>query len=202
MPHAVRRQMQDRRGALNERIETAVVRAGEIAGIRDERRRTELLEQLEERDGARRRRGAAVDERNDRVDDDSRRRRAEELSKLGDRRLGRGRASEAAAEVELEAQKRELIGGDGLREVESEILALREQIFRIVLRQDRDSLALLERAHQELHRCDALAGAWSTAQDVRTSRYDAMEVLVDRQDAGWNETDSLPCGWAVCELRG
>jgi hypothetical protein len=86
---AVGRQMEDRGGALDEGVETPIVHASQVAGVRHERRRAEVVEELKHRAGGGRRGSTRVNEGNDGVDHEPRRGLlSEQLSQLGEHDVG------------------------------------------------------------------------------------------------------------------
>src|SRR6185295_5265775 len=181
----VRREVEHARGTLDERVEASVVDPGEIARVSNDRRRSELIEQLKHRDGGVLRRSGRVNEWNDRVDDKPTEwRRTEKRPQLGKRFVRRRRTRKAARKVELEAEDVEALCRDLARDVEPEELTLTQNVLRVVEGEDRRALARPYTFHQKLQAGDAFPGAGCAAKDVRPAAHQPIELIVDGQESG------------------
>jgi hypothetical protein len=108
---------------------------------------------------------------------------AEEPAKLGEGLVRRRCATESTIEVELKAQQIEALGRNRRGQIEREELTLREEILWVVLGENRRALARLEGGRQKLQARDAFSRPRCAAEDVRPSRHDATELLVDGADS-------------------
>src|SRR5687768_14422347 len=116
---------------------------------------------------------------------------AKQAGELVERDLRVRRAAELAGEVELVAEQDEALVGQGLREVEAQELALRQEIVGIVVGEQSSGAAILERVVEELEAGDALACAWRPAEDVGPARQYSAEPVVEGLDTAFHEHGRL-----------
>ena len=168
---AVRREVEHAGRALHQRLETAVIQTGHVAGERQQRRDLHFVEELDQAIDRRGARGTAVEERHDRVDRDAagleRREVALELDENG---VSGRRTSQATDEIELEAKEDESLLAQRPLDVDAEVRSAGQHVGGIVVRDEDDGFAALEPLLRELQAGDALSGSRVTADDVRPIR--------------------------------
>jgi hypothetical protein len=164
--------------------------------VGDERGGADAIEEVEERGHACSRRRSGLDDRRDRVHGDALRHPlAEQTGQLIEGDGGIGRAGELAREVELVAEDDEPLVGQRRAEIEAEVVALGEEVGRVIVGEEGSRASLVERGMEELETCDALAGAGGPGQHVGSRRHDPAEALVQWTDPALHQHRHRTIPW-------